>query len=525
MLRTPAAMIRDDLSEIVAAIDPVQCTRDQWIQVGMVLKDAGHDVGEFDRWSQRDPNRYHSGEPERKWDSFRGSSTPVSTGTVVHIARSQGWRPAEDEGYELDWDSILDSCYSNGADEWDEDLPDDACDEDPYDGEDGDLVIRIINPSRIFLSDDSDAPCDTRAAQNPPCEHESPRITHAQPVGILMSDVVAERVEWLWRGRLPLGMLSVLDGDPGLGKSTVTIDLAARVSTGTAFPGEVERRAPQGVVLLSAEDDLAATVRPRLDAAGADSSRIVALRFVPDGDEERPPVLPDDIEWLHAAIKRVDAALVVVDPLMAFLSDDTDSHKDQSVRKMLHRLVILAEETGAAILIVRHLNKTSGGNPLYRGGGSIGIVGAARSGLLVGKDPDDETRRVLASTKCNLAAEPDSLSFHLNTQGEASRVVWGGTSHYSASALLSEPKPAKEEDHATLDECMNFLRDALSLGRVPSKDIHRMAREADFTLGTLKRAKKALGIKSVQEEFHGGFFWFMPGTVAQAHLSLDSVPL
>jgi RecA-family ATPase len=135
--------------------------------------------------------------------------------------------------------------------------------------------------------------------------------------------------------------------------------------------------------------------------------------------------MPEDLDVIRRGIERVDAKLVIVDPLMAFLSGDVDSHRDQDVRRALALLAKLAEETGAAILVVRHLNKTGGGNPLYRGGGSIGIIGAARSALLVAKHPEDERRRVLAPLKSNLA-EPAPSSMFMLTQAAngAVRVEW-----------------------------------------------------------------------------------------------------
>ena len=134
---------------------------------------------------------------------------------------------------------------------------------------------------------------------------------------------------------------------------------------------------------------------------------ILALATVPDGDgHDRFLSIPEDIPLIEKGIERVGARLVVLDPLMAFLSGDTNSHRDQDIRRALAPLAGLAERTGACVLVVRHLNKAPGNNPLYRGGGSIGIIGAARMAFVVGKDPQDENRRVLASTKNNLASRP-----------------------------------------------------------------------------------------------------------------------
>lgn len=348
-----------------------------------------------------------------------------------------------------------------------------------------------------------DAPLDAPKAKAAAREHDDQSIDDAQGVGVLLSDVTAQSVEWLWYGRIPLGMITVLDGDPGLGKSTLTLDLAARVTRGLPFPDDKLRVEPSGVVLLSAEDDLANTVRPRLDAAGADVSRILALREVVDGDERRPPVLPGDLAWVRAAISRVGARLVVIDPLFAFLGGNIDTNKDDQVRRGLHPFMLLAAETGAAIVIVRHLNKNGGGNPLYRGGGSIGIVGAARSGLLVARDPGDPDKRVLASTKCNLAPEPRSITYHIEQIGASSAVVYDGVSEYDAASALSGNAIARDEAEA-------FLLNALADGPLSANEVKKLAREEGIAERTLFRAKKKAGIVAKQRGHHAGWVWALP---------------
>jgi hypothetical protein len=219
------------------------------------------------------------------------------------------------------------------------------------------------------------------------------KIEELQPeeIGRLLSGVEPEQVSWPWPSWLTLGMLALVDGDPGLGKSAMTLDLAARVAAGKGFPDGAHYE-PAGVVLLTAEDGLADTIRPRLDAAGADTSRILALATVPDENgHDRLLSIPEDIPLIEKGIRRVGARLVVVDPLMAFLSGDTNSHRDQDVRRALAPLAGLAERTGASVLVIRHLNKAAANNPLYRGGGSIGIIGAARMAFVVGEDHKTKT--------------------------------------------------------------------------------------------------------------------------------------
>src|SRR5262249_8218950 len=222
----------------------------------------------------------------------------------------------------------------------------------------------------------------------------------SNPVITRLSDVTPQPVRWLWRGRIRIGKLTVLDGDSGLGKSLLSTDLAARISKARLMPDNTanDLRDPAGVVILSAEDDPSDTICPRLKATGADLSRIVLLAGLRDSDSVRLPTLAD-LEAIRHAITLVNAKLVIIDPLMAYLPGRVDSHRDQDIRSSLAPLAALAAETGVAVLVIRHLNKTEGKNALYRGGGSIGIIGAARSGLLVAQDPEDEERRILAVTK------------------------------------------------------------------------------------------------------------------------------
>jgi hypothetical protein len=201
------------------------------------------------------------------------------------------------------------------------------------------------------------------------------------------------------------------------------------------------------------------------------------------------------------------AALVIVDPLMAWIDSKHNTHRDQDCRRALHPLARLAEETGAAILVVRHLNKAAGLNPLYRGGGSIGIIGAARSGLLVAKDPDNPERRVLASTKCNLAKLPPSLVFDLSPSepGGALRVGWMAESVHTAESLLAVPRD--DEDRDAVQEAVEVLRAILESGPVPSEDVKRDARKAGIAERTLHRAKSVLGVKSRKVGFTGKGSW------------------
>jgi hypothetical protein len=329
----------------------------------------------------------------------------------------------------------------------------------------------------------------------------------------LLSTVRAERVNWLWPGRIPLGKLTILDGDPGLGKSVLTLTLAACVTRGWPMPLADREPGiecePAGVVLLSAEDGLEDTIRPRLDAAGADPERVLARDKVPESDFHRLPVLPADLLYVRSDIQRIQAKLIIVDPLTAYLGAECNSHRDQDCRRALHPLAVMAQQTGAAVLVVRHLNKASGGSPLYRGGGSIGIIGAARSGLLVARDPENSDRRILASTKCNLAKLPGSLSFDLNqADNGALRVGWIGQSHHTAETLLAAPRD--DEDRDAVQEAVEVLRSILEAEPLPADQVKRESRKAGIQERTLWRAKSALGVVPRKKGFQGVWYWYLP---------------
>lgn len=351
-----------------------------------------------------------------------------------------------------------------------------------------------------------------------PAEPESVR---PQPLVITLEDVTAEPIEWLWQDWMPLGALAVLDGDPGLGKSSLTLDLAARLSNGTlggAFAGR-----PVASMLLGAEDSLAHTVRPRLDAMGADCKLIHAFEGVINDpakpDDVRPVILPGDLKRLADRIATLGVRLVVVDPLMAYLSSETDAHKDQDVRRCLRPLAALAEQLRITVLLVRHLNKLSGGPALYRGGSSIGITGAARASLIVGRDPEQD-RHVLAMNKINVAPKPPSLAYRLEGRGMACRVVWGEEVDYRADQILGHGGPPRGEPGqgrgtgpgrppTARDKARTFLADLLAGGPVLTAEVFRRAEAAGISPATLTRARADLGVVP-EREGHDTYYMKLP---------------
>jgi hypothetical protein len=345
---------------------------------------------------------------------------------------------------------------------------------------------------------------DQRADGRPPPESPT-EGARAEPVLLTMSKVEAKPVEWLWLLRIPRGGLTVLDGDPDLGKSTIALDLTARVSCGWQMPpaaGPVEGAEPEGVLLLNAEDDPECTIKPRLAAAGADLSRVHLLEAVRIAGEEQPPVLPWDLDLVERLILDKEVGLVVVDPFMAYLDGKINAHKDQDVRRCLHRLKRLAQRTRAAVIIIRHLNKLNGPPALYRGGGSIGIIGAARSALVVGRDPDNPDRRVLASNKCNLAQAPRSLTYTLESRGQVAVVAWGEETDLTANDILSHAAPRARQSVG--DQCAEAIRVILAGGmQMESGELDAQLREMDYTDSAIRSGRRRAPVVVSKVGFQG----------------------
>src|SRR5215218_3327116 len=340
-----------------------------------------------------------------------------------------------------------------------------------------------------------------------------------EPTGhtVRLSDIAPEPLRWLWPGRIPAGKITLLEGDPGLGKSTLLCELAARISRGEPLPGADTLAAPgvpRGVLLFSAEDDVHDTIRPRIDAAGGNPQRIVSFLAVPDGtDTGRPFALPRDLPILDALIQRLDVALVVFDQLIDYFPIGVSPNSGQRVRHAMAALKASAERSGAAIVVVRHLTKSPSANPLYRGLGSIGIIGAARSGLLLAADPDNPERRILAVAKGNLARPPASLAFHLeDVPGTTvARLVWDGESVWTATQLLhaqTDAAGAGAARHSVIDEARAWLRETLAAGPRPAVELREDAAAHSIGAKALYAARKAEDITIAKERTaQGRWIW------------------
>jgi len=304
------------------------------------------------------------------------------------------------------------------------------------------------------------------------------------------------RVDWVWRGRIAAGMINILDGDPGLGKSSITTDLAARISRGAPMPGEEHAEDPASVILVSMEEHAGAVMVPRLMAADAALERVMIWDIA-----ARPFDLVSSLAELGDLIRHHRARLVVIDPLMAALPPELNAHRDQDVRSVLAPVAGVAESTGAAFLFVRHLNKSGGGSAIYRGGGSIGIVGAARCGLMLGREEGEEEseaddgRRVLATVKCNVARTAPTLSLRLVPAPspapgvEVARVEWGGVSRTKADELVQP-----DEDRGAMAQAMRIVRELVKDGPIAATEAEKALKAHGISERTGRRARQRLRV-------------------------------
>src|SRR5437867_3215912 len=326
-------------------------------------------------------------------------------------------------------------------------------------------------------------------------------------------DVVPVALDWLWPRYLARGKLAILDGDPEMGKSLVAIDLIARLSRGGPLPDGSPLAEPCNSLLLSAEDDAADTIRPRAEAAGTDLARLVIPNF---GD--RVPRLPQDIPPLEELVRDSRAALVVIDPLMAFLPPSVAANLDQCVRQVLTPLAGLAARTGCAVLFVRHLTKKSRPHAIQRGQGSMGIMAAVRTALFVAAQPGGTSvqtcgaTRVLTVAKSNVGRRPPALGFHIVEAPTGQPVIeWTGPVNRTADEVCrgGEAGGVRMRERAT-----DWLKRELAAGPRKAADMYAAAAAAGIPERTLERAKHELPACSHRTWDHklqrGEWYWYDP---------------
>jgi len=351
-----------------------------------------------------------------------------------------------------------------------------------------------------------------------------------EPVVTPLANVQPVEIKWLWPRRIARGKISLIAGTPGLGKSLVTMDLAARVSTGGKWPCG-EGSAPKGkIILLSAEDDVADTILPRFLAAGGDRTNafiLEAIKHGANGKTRRGFNLGTDLEHLEAAIKSTgDVQLVIIDPLSAYFGGGKiDTHRDADVRAVLAPFADLAARHAVAIVGVAHLNKASGTKAISRVSGSGAFVAAARASYLVSRDPQDEKRRLMLPLKNNLGEDLTGFGFKIalktvdETPLTAPALNWEDTVvTMTADEALAEDTTQDGRKSESLEIAKNLIQEMLKEGPRAIGEIEKRAKELGISEKTLRNAKNKMGIKSVKSGGPGApWLWTFGEGTGYAH--------
>ena len=310
---------------------------------------------------------------------------------------------------------------------------------------------------------------------------------------IKMSDVQSQTVDWLWYPFIPYGKLTIIQGDPGDGKTTLILNIAARLSKGEGLDNDMKVTEPVNIIYQTAEDGLGDTIKPRLLAAGADCSRVLVI-----DDSDQPLTMAD--ARLEEAIVQTKAKMVVLDPIQGFLGAEVDMHRANEIRPLMKRVAVLAEKYHCAVILIGHMNKNSNGKSSYRGLGSIDFQAAARSVLIVGRVKDEPEVRVVCHTKSSLAPEGTSIAFRLDKNNG---FEWIGEYEISADELLNGDGRGQKSRKAK-----EFLLEILANGGMTQKKIAEEAETRGIKSKTLWNAKRELEIDSVKRGKQ--WYWMLP---------------
>jgi hypothetical protein len=336
----------------------------------------------------------------------------------------------------------------------------------------------------------------------------------ARPELVRVSEVDPTPVEWLWVGRLARGKVTLNGGDPGLGKTQVGLDILARISVGSEWPDG--GTAPRGrVIVLSAEDGVADTIRPRLEASGANLDHVYVLTAMkePNGSH-RPFSLQADLAALEDAINQFgDVRAVMIDPLTAYMGN-IDSHRTTDVRAVLDPLSHFAERTGVAVLAITHPPKASQAKAIHAFTGSLAFVAAARMAFMIVEEEGTE-RVLMLPVKNNLAPLPKGLGFHKvqrMTTGAivASHIVWDSAPVTVTAGEAMRASAQSGKDGSDLADAVDFLRERLSYGPMPANDVKAAADAEGISGATLRRARAKLGVVAEKGGFKEGWSWRLP---------------
>lgn len=308
---------------------------------------------------------------------------------------------------------------------------------------------------------------------------------------IKMSEIETQEIEWLWYPFIPYGKLTIIQGDPGDGKTTLVLNIAAKLSKGNGLDRDMKMEGATNIIYQTAEDGLADTVKPRLEIAGADCERILVI------DESIKSLSMID-ERLEEAIVKTGAKLLILDPIQAYLGGAVDMNRANEARDMTKKLGALAEKTKCAVILVGHMNKAAGSKAAYRGMGSIDFFAVARSVILVGRVEGEENIRAVIQIKNNLAAFGHPKAFRLSENG----FEWLGDYEITVDEVLGgiTPKMNKLEQAKKLIKNLAETNNAVS-----SKEIFELAEEQGISKRTLESAKKILHIRA--SKINNTWYW------------------
>ena len=310
---------------------------------------------------------------------------------------------------------------------------------------------------------------------------------------INMADVDVEEVRWAWYPYIPYGKVTIVQGDPGEGKTTFILALVALLTQGLPLPEEDSGGDPINVIYQTAEDGLADTIKPRLLASGADCSRVLVI-----DETDRELTLCD--KRLEQAIHETGARIIILDPLQAYLGGNVDMHRANEVRPVFKRLFAMAEKTGCAVILIGHMNKAQGAKSSYRGLGSIDFRAAARSILLVGRRKENPKLRIVAHDKSSLAPEGKSIAFEL---GDDCELHWKGFCDTTVDELLSGSSSVQTKTVQMENELRELLKKPM-----PAYQVYEHADKIGISERTVKTAKKNVGVVSTKANGH--WQWSLP---------------
>lgn len=303
----------------------------------------------------------------------------------------------------------------------------------------------------------------------------------------LYSTVQKQNIEWLWYPFIPFGKITLLQGDPGDGKSTCMINIAACLSVGGVLPNGEKLEKSQNVIYQCAEDNVNDTVKPRLEQAGADCTKIAFI----EKTETAVSLLDSRIE---ETIKKLNVRLVIIDPIQAFLMQDCNMNSATGMRAVLNRLSYTAEKYNCAVVLIGHMNKSSGSKELYRGLGSIDIAALARSVLMITRDKKDMSIRYLSQLKSNLAPIGESFAFTIDSGGG---FLWIGSCFPEENPLYR----ATEQDAGItkLERAQEVLNIMLSAKDLPAKEVLDRMKKLDISERTVRSSMKQIGVTSYRK--------------------------